>query len=65
MPDRQPAKRDEQTVMGHYLPEPKPTLWAAFWALVWIGLPALGIGLLLDFLVQWITGRCFGLWCYF
>ena len=65
MPDRQPDQRSEQTVMGHHLPEPRPTLWAAFWALVWIGLPALGIGLLLDFLVQWFTGRCLGLWCYF
>ena len=26
---------------------------------------ALGLGLLLDVLVQWASGRCIGLWCYF
>lgn len=50
--------------MGHRLPEPRPTLMAAVWGMVYFGLPVLALGLLLDFLVQWATGRCFGLWCY-
>ena len=61
------AKREksEQSVMGHRLPEARLTVWAAFWAFAYFGLPVLALGLLLDFLVQWATGRCIGLWCYF
>jgi hypothetical protein len=58
-------KRREQTVMGHRLEEPRLTLWAAFWALVYVGLPVAVLGLVLDVLIQWATGRCLGLWCYF
>jgi hypothetical protein len=58
-------KRLEQTVMGHRIEEPRLTLWAAFWALVCVGLPVAAVGLILDVLIQWATGRCLGLWCYF
>jgi hypothetical protein len=58
-------KRREQTVMGHRLEEPRLTLWAAFWALVYLGLPVAVLGLVVDVLIQWATGRCLGLWCYF
>ena len=58
-------KRREQTVMGHRLEEPRLTLWAAFWALVYLGLPVAVLGLVLDVLIQWASGRCLGLWCYF
>jgi hypothetical protein len=33
MLERLKAKRREQFVMGHRLPEARLTLWAAFWAL--------------------------------
>lgn len=59
------SKRSEQSVMGHRLPEARLTPWAAFWAVVYLGLPVLALGLLMDVLVQWFTGRCVGLWCYF
>jgi hypothetical protein len=58
-------KPSDQSVMGHRLPEPRLTAWAAFWAFVYFGLPVLAAGLLLDVLVQWGMGRCVGLWCYF
>jgi hypothetical protein len=65
MLDRLRHKRKEQTVMGHRLEEPRLTLWAGVWALVYLGLPAVLLGLILDGLIQWSTGRCLGLWCYF
>lgn len=65
MDERLNAKRREQSVMGHRLPEARLTPWAAFWAFVYFGLPVLALGLLLDVLVQWVSGRCVGLWCYF
>lgn len=58
-------RRRAQTVMGHRLLEPRLTAMAAFWGVVYFGLPVLALGLLLDMLVQWITGRCIGLWCFF
>lgn len=58
-------RRRAQTVMGHRLAEPRLTAMAAVWGIVYFGLPVLALGLLLDVLVQWVTGRCVGLWCYF
>jgi hypothetical protein len=57
-------RRPSATVMGYRIAEPRPTLLAVFWALVYLGLPVLLIGMLLDLLVQWFTGYCTGLWCY-
>lgn len=59
------AKRREQTVMGHRIEEPRLTLVAVMWGFLLFGLPVLALGILLDFLVQWATGLCIGLWCYF
>ena len=59
------AKRRDQTVMGHRLEEPRPTLFALMWGLLYIGLPIISIGLLVDILIASAMGRCFGLWCYF
>ena len=59
------ARRRDQTVMGYRLEEPRPTLVAAMWGLLLLGVPICALGILLDFLVQWATGLCVGLWCYF
>lgn len=64
MLDRLKKKRAQQTVMGHRLEEPRLTLWAAFWALIYLGLPVAVVGLVLDGLIQWVTGQCLGLWCH-
>jgi hypothetical protein len=54
-----------QTVMGHRIPEPRLTWMALLWALVYLGLPVLLLGMLIDGLIQLATGVCTGLWCYF
>jgi hypothetical protein len=54
-----------ETVMGHRLPEPRPTLMAVFWGMVYLGIPVLSIGVLLDGLIQMTTGQCTGMWCWF
>jgi hypothetical protein len=56
--------RQSAKVMGYRIAEPRPTLLAVFWAMVYLGLPVLLVGMLLDLLVQWFTGYCTGLWCY-
>ena len=58
------TRRKNQTVMGHRLEEPRPTLWALGWSLVYVGLPVLAVGLVLDAVIGQITGSCAGLWCW-
>ena len=58
-------RRKEQTVMGHRLEEPRMTLMVVLWTLVYIGLPLIVVGSLIDLGVQAVTGQCVGFWCGF
>jgi hypothetical protein len=58
-------KRRAQTVMGHKLKEPGPTWQAGFWAGAYFGMPFLLITVLIDMAIEWFSGKCYGLWCYF
>ena len=58
-------RRKEQTVMGHRLEEPRLTLMVVLWALVYIGLPLITLGSLIDAGFQLVTGQCVGFWCWF
>jgi hypothetical protein len=57
------ARAKIQTVAGHRLPEPRITLMAVWLAFLWVGLPVLVIGGLLDVIAQTVFGVCTGLWC--
>lgn len=50
-------------VMGHDVAGARLTPAGVFWLLVYLGLPVLVLGNLLDLLVQWSLGWCVGLWC--
>ena len=54
-----------QTIMGHRLAEPRPTLMAVMLAMIYLGLPVALIGGLIDVLIQVFTGHCTGWWCWF
>jgi hypothetical protein len=54
-----------QTVMGHRLPEPRLTWQAGLWLLVYLGLPLVLLGTLIDLAIQLTTGICTGLGCFF
>jgi hypothetical protein len=56
-------RRKKETVMGHRLEEPRPTLMVVVWALVYLGLPLIMAGILIDLLIQAVTGHCTGFWC--
>lgn len=58
-------RRKEQTVMGHRLEEPRLTLMVVLWALVYVGLPLMVVGSLIDLGVQMVSGQCVGFWCWF
>jgi len=49
--------------MGHDVGSARLTTAGIFWLLVYLGLPVLILGNLLDLLVQWSLGWCVGLWC--
>jgi len=51
--------------MGYRIGEPRPTLWAVFWVIMILIVPVMALGSLVDLLVQWSTGQCTGLWCWF
>lgn len=55
--------RAADTISGHRLPEPRLTLTAIWLVFLWIGLPILVIGGLLDLAFQLLFGICTGLWC--
>ena len=58
-----PRLRAGQSVMGHDIGNARLTAAGVFWLLVYLGLPVLVLGNLLDLLVQWGLGWCVGLWC--
>lgn len=58
------ARTRIQTVAGHRLPEPRITLMAIWLAFLWVGVPILAIGGLLDLVMQLVFGVCTGLWCF-
>ena len=58
------ARAKLQTVAGHKLPEPRITPMAIWLVFLWVGLPVLAIGGLLDVVMQLAFGICTGLWCF-
>jgi hypothetical protein len=58
------ARAKIQTVAGHRLPEPRITPMAIWLAFLWVGLPILAVGGLMDLVMQLAFGICTGLWCF-
>ena len=56
------GKRPE-TVMGHRIAEPRPTLMAVWLVFLYVGVPLLVVTGLLDLAMQAFFGICTGLWC--
>ncbi|MED5549282.1 MAG: hypothetical protein VX529_07955 [Pseudomonadota bacterium] len=55
--------RKAQSVMGHRITEPRPTLMAVWLVFLYVGVPLLVITGLLDLAMQIFFGVCTGLWC--
>ncbi len=58
------ARTAIQTIAGHRLPEPRITPMAIWLVFLWVGVPILVIGGLLDLFAQFAFGICTGLWCF-
>ncbi|MFM8863506.1 MAG: hypothetical protein ACKOFG_01015 [Limnohabitans sp.] len=46
-------------------PKPRLTRAAWLWIVLYLGVPVLVLGGLLDALVWWFSGQCTGIWCWF
>ncbi len=57
--------RDRHAVLGHDIPKPRLTLAGVAYLLIYLGLPVLILGNLLDLATQWLFGWCIGIWCLF
>lgn len=53
-----------ERVMGLRIQEPRLTWLAACWVVLYLALPVLLLGTLVDLLIQAVTGYCSGFWCY-
>lgn len=56
-------KSESSVVLGHDIPKPRLTAAGMGWCMLYLGLPVLLLGSLLDALAQWLLGWCLGLWC--
>ena len=54
-----------ELVLGYDIPSPRLTRQGWLLIFLYLGLPAMFIGGVLDFIVQIISGQCMGLWCLF
>lgn len=57
------ARRSHPTILGQDIPKARLTATGWAWGLVYLGLPVMVLGNLLDFLFQWTLGWCIGFWC--
>lgn len=55
--------RKAQSVMGHRITEPRPTLMAVWLVFLYVGIPLLVVTGLLDLAMQVFFDVCTGLWC--
>ena len=54
-----------ELILGYDVPSPRLTGKGWLLILLYLGVPAMLIGGLLDFVLQIITGQCMGMWCLF
>ena len=58
------ARAKLQTIAGHKIPEPRITPMAIWLVFLWVGVPVLVLGGLMDLVMQAVFAVCTGLWCY-
>jgi hypothetical protein len=53
----------EHAVLGHDIPKASLTISGWAWGALYLGLPVILLGNLIDFFFQWALGWCIGIWC--
>ncbi len=54
-----------ELILGHDIPSPRLTGGGWLLILLYLGVPAMVIGGVIDFILQIITGQCMGVWGLF
>jgi hypothetical protein len=58
-----PSSDSDRRILGHDLPKARLTASGWAWGALYLGLPVLVLGNLLDFVFQLTLGWCIGIWC--
>lgn len=58
-------KSPPETVFGHDIPKARITLIGWLWIAVYLGIPVVLLGSVLDAITSLLLGRCTGWWCLF
>jgi hypothetical protein len=53
----------EHAILGHDIPNARLTISGWAWGALYLGLPVVLLGNLIDFFFQWTLGWCIGVWC--
>jgi hypothetical protein len=53
----------EHAILGHDIPKARLTTSGWAWGALYLGLPVILLGNLIDFFFQWTLGWCIGIWC--
>jgi hypothetical protein len=53
----------EPLILGHDIPKARLTAAGWAWGALYLGLPVILLGNLMDFIFQWTFGWCIGVWC--
>jgi hypothetical protein len=56
---------DTQRIFGYHLPKPRITGVGLVLCALYLGVPVVMVGALLDFALQLAFGWCVGVWCAF
>jgi hypothetical protein len=53
----------DHTILGHNIPKARLTAAGWAWGGLYLGLPVILLGNVMDFIFQWALGWCIGVWC--
>lgn len=53
----------DHAILGHDIPKARLTVAGWAWGALYLGLPVILLGNLIDFFFQWTLGWCIGVWC--
>ncbi|PUE18811.1 hypothetical protein [Limnohabitans sp. WS1] len=63
MEKKSASSPQEHAILGHDIPKARLTVLGWTWGALYMGLPVILLGNLLDFFFQWTLGWCIGVWC--
>ncbi len=53
----------DHAILDHDIPKARLTAAGWAWGALYLGLPVILLGNLIDFFFQWTLGWCIGVWC--